>query len=176
MDECRSKRVISVRTPVVLFEKPEKKEAYSPDKCVSNFKVTIKNSQESNKTPSNPQNSTPERKSFSTRNTRSLDPGFHERKQTCGQILLNDQNFIVLRGNKYRQHSGNIFKEKRKSYQEILSNISSRIKKLRSDERLKNKSVEYDYEENLQIFRLKPVFSPILPYTRKKLRAVKRDF
>lgn len=174
MDECRSKRVINVRTPVVVFEKAENKEVYSPDKCVSHFKVTIKNSQESGKNLSNPQTSIPERKSFSTRNTRPIDPGFHERKKTCGQILLNEQHFIVLKSNKFRQQSGSIFREKRKSYHQILNNISSRIKKLSSKERLKNKSVEYDYEENLQIFRLKPVFSPILPKTRKKLFAGKR--
>lgn len=174
MNDSKSKRVISVRTPVVVYEKTQNSEVFHPEKCVSDFKVVIKNSKESASPPSKSETSPNSRKSFSTRNTRSIDPGFHERKKTCGNILMNEQHFIVLKSNKYTQQPRSLFREKKKSYQEILNSISTRIKKLKSNERIKQKSVEYDYEEHMQIFRLKPVFSPVLPYSRKKLCGGKR--
>jgi hypothetical protein len=160
--QSKSKKVISIRTPVVLYDHSTNTQPTVPSRCVSDFKEIIQ-VEKGRKSYSRVIQAT--KKKDLVRSSKSFDQSFGEKK-CCAQLLMNEQPFIVLKSNKFQR---GFTCEKKNSYEMVLNNkISESILKFSSSKRINKKSHDFEYGEDMQIFAIRPLCSPLLPITRKR--------
>ena len=174
INESKSKKIISIRTPVVLYDKAVCVEQLVPKKCVTDFKEILGSTVDHTLGAKSGSTLKIRKVNQVIRNSKSFDLRFQD-KGTCGKILMNEQKFVVLKSNRF-QEQASVSRQKNLSYERLLNKMSARIVKFKSNHRVEKNEV---YQDNLQIFAIRPTCSPLVPNTRKRFLSfygAKRNF